>query len=118
LFFRPLADVAATLQGQVTRTGGKTVLKFTKPFDATFTGKGEQNFIAARGKAGPLSVHDAREAFTAILDGSGAATAAGPTSPDSSKGSDATSGTGSGSSGEQTLLCMTTLQIAVIQQGK
>jgi hypothetical protein len=55
------------MQASVTRANGKSILKFTKPFDAAFTGSGAQNFIAARGPAGPLGIHQAYEGLTVNL---------------------------------------------------
>jgi hypothetical protein len=55
------------MQASITRSGGKTLLKFSKPLDAQFTGTGSQNFIAAVGAAGPLSTHTAYESFSVNL---------------------------------------------------
>jgi hypothetical protein len=59
------------IQAAVTRSGDKTLLTFSKQFDETFTGKGPQNFIAARGPAGRLAYHTYRTSFSASIDGAG-----------------------------------------------
>jgi hypothetical protein len=65
------------VQASVVRTGGKTIMRFTRPYDATFTGKEPINALAAYSHAGDdlVAVHDNREPFQLSLTGDAVAEA-------------------------------------------
>lgn len=90
-------SLIACVQASVERAGGKTIIKFTRAFDATFTGDGTIGALAAyHGTESKLGApHEKREAFEFSLAGAaGGPAAAGPSAGEG--GSTTARGTPSG----------------------